>query len=72
MRIPPVLEPIELGSREKGRTLLAAGTEFVFLFIFDFHSHIERKNPIGLVTACWRVTRQTRLDCRLCGRGAAP
>src|SRR5205085_74667 len=24
---------------------------FVFLFIFDFHSYLERKNPIGLIQA---------------------
>jgi len=27
-----------------------AGT-FVFLFIFDFHSYLERKNPLGLIKA---------------------
>jgi glycosyltransferase involved in cell wall biosynthesis len=55
VRIPPVLEPIDLGSRDKGRTLLAAGTEYVFLFTFDFHSHIKRKNPLGLVAAFHRA-----------------
>lgn len=29
---------------------LPKGT-FVFLFIFDFHSYVERKNPLGLVEA---------------------
>jgi hypothetical protein len=51
VRIPPVLEPVELGSRERGRTLLGAGDDFVFLFTFDFHSHVERKNPLGVVSA---------------------
>jgi hypothetical protein len=51
VRIPPVLEPLELGSRERGRALLRAGDDFVFLFTFDFHSHIERKNPLGVVSA---------------------
>lgn len=29
--------------------------KFVFLFIFDFHSYMERKNPIGLVKAFKRA-----------------
>ena len=24
---------------------------FVFLFLFDFHSFMERKNPLGLISA---------------------
>jgi glycosyltransferase involved in cell wall biosynthesis len=55
MRLPPVLEPLELGSTEKGRQLLRAGNEFVFLFTFDFHSHMERKNPLGVVSAFRRA-----------------
>jgi glycosyltransferase involved in cell wall biosynthesis len=55
VRLPPVLEPLELGSTEKGRELLRAGDEFVFLFTFDFHSHMERKNPLGVVSAFRRA-----------------
>jgi hypothetical protein len=51
VRLPPVLTPSTLGSRERGRTLLGAADSFVFLFTFDFHSHVERKNPMGVVSA---------------------
>jgi hypothetical protein len=53
--IPPVLTPPDLGSRERGRALLGAGDDFVFLFTFDFHSHVERKNPLGVVSAFRRA-----------------
>lgn len=49
VHLPPVLTPPALGSRERGRALLRAGDDFVFLFTFDFHSHVERKNPLGVV-----------------------
>jgi glycosyltransferase involved in cell wall biosynthesis len=55
VRLPPVLEPLELGSTEKGRELIRAGNEFIFLFTFDFHSHMERKNPLGVVSAFRRA-----------------
>jgi glycosyltransferase involved in cell wall biosynthesis len=55
VRIPPVLTPPALGSREEGRRLLSAGDHFVFLFTFDFHSHVERKNPLGVVRAFQRA-----------------
>lgn len=52
VRIPPVLTPTRVGSREQGRQQLGADAdEFVFLFIFDFHSHMERKNPLAVVDA---------------------
>lgn len=31
---------------------------FVFLFVFDFHSFLERKNPIGLIRAFRRAFRK--------------
>jgi glycosyltransferase involved in cell wall biosynthesis len=51
VRLPPVLVPARLGSRRRGRALLGGGDDFVFLFVFDFHSHVERKNPQGVVSA---------------------
>jgi glycosyltransferase involved in cell wall biosynthesis len=52
VRIPPVLTVDSPGSREAGRRgLRAAADEFVFLFVFDFHSHLERKNPLALIDA---------------------
>jgi glycosyltransferase involved in cell wall biosynthesis len=52
IRIPPVLTPEALGSREAGRRRLdVSPEEFVYLFIFDFHSGYERKNPLALLDA---------------------
>jgi Glycosyl transferases group 1 len=51
VRIPPVLTPRRKGSREDGRERLRAGDDFVFLFVFDFHSHAARKNPVGALEA---------------------
>ncbi len=39
------------------RTDLGLPEGFVFLFMFDFLSHIDRKNPIGLVEAFCRAFR---------------
>jgi hypothetical protein len=50
--VPPVLTPVALGSRDRGRARLGIGPdEFVVLFKFDFHSHPERKNPLAVVEA---------------------
>ena len=50
--IPPVLVPATPGSREAGRLRLGARPgDFVFLFVFDFHSHAARKNPMAVVEA---------------------
>lgn len=52
VRVPPVLTPRGSGSRERGRQRLdARAEEFVYLFIFDFHSHLQRKNPLALIDA---------------------
>jgi glycosyltransferase involved in cell wall biosynthesis len=52
VRIPPVLTSKTVGSRESGRRLLEVSSEeFVYLFVFDFHSHMERKNPLALIDA---------------------
>ncbi len=52
VRIPPVLAQSAQGSRENGRRRLGVRRdEFVFLFIFDFHSYFERKNPLAVIDA---------------------
>lgn len=58
VRLPPVLTPSTYGSRERGRTEWGiAADEFVFLFVFDVHSHLARKNPFGVVDAFRRAFR---------------
>src|SRR5262249_33966906 len=52
VRIPPVLTMGTAGSREEGRRRLGVSSdEFVFLFVFDFHSHFARKNPLAVIEA---------------------
>jgi glycosyltransferase involved in cell wall biosynthesis len=52
VRIPPVLTTIAHASRNSGRHRLGVSPdEFVYLFVFDFHSHLERKNPLALIDA---------------------
>jgi hypothetical protein len=52
VRVPPVLTPTSEGSREDGRRRLGLRSdEFAFLFVFDFHSHLARKNPLAVVDA---------------------
>ncbi|HEX8473723.1 MAG TPA: glycosyltransferase family 4 protein [Pyrinomonadaceae bacterium] len=56
VRVPPVLAATSQGTRDAGRRRLkVAAGEFVYLFIFDFHSHLERKNPLTLVDAFKRA-----------------
>ena len=52
VRMPPVLAHATHGSRLVGRRRLGVHEdEFVFLFVFDFRSQFERKNPLGLIHA---------------------
>jgi glycosyltransferase involved in cell wall biosynthesis len=60
VRIPPVLTPRSYGNRAAGRTRLEVpDEEFVFLFVFDFHSHFERKNPMAIIEAFEKAFRPT-------------
>jgi glycosyltransferase involved in cell wall biosynthesis len=62
VRIPPVLVPPSEGTREAGRRRLNVNAgEFVYLFIFDFHSHLERKNPLALVDAFKRAFKPSEV-----------
>jgi glycosyltransferase involved in cell wall biosynthesis len=52
IRIPPVMAVAIDGSRDAGRRRLGlASDEFCFLFIFNWISHSQRKNPFGLIDA---------------------
>jgi GT2 family glycosyltransferase/glycosyltransferase involved in cell wall biosynthesis len=51
VRILPELGVQGAGDRQRGRERLGATDEFVFLFMFDFHSYIERKNPMAIIEA---------------------
>jgi glycosyltransferase involved in cell wall biosynthesis len=54
--VPPVMTLDVRGSRRRGRARLKANSgEFVFAFIFDFHSFAERKNPLAAVEAFKRA-----------------
>ena len=56
VRIPPVLVPDRRGVRERGRAACGLRPdEFTFLFVFDVHSHLARKNPIAVVDAFCRA-----------------
>ena len=52
VRIPPVLATMTVASRDSGRRWLGVSSEeLVYLFIFNFQSHFERKNPLALIDA---------------------
>ncbi len=56
VRIPPNLEIANLGSRQIGRSRIdATEADVVYLFIFDFNSICERKNPLAVVNAFKRA-----------------
>jgi hypothetical protein len=60
VRVPPVLTAEAPGSRVRGRRLLgAADGEYVYLFVFDVNSHLERKNPLAVVEAFTRAFAPT-------------
>ena len=56
VRMPPVLTSARVGDRRRGRRALRTSAgEHLFLFIFDFHSYFERKNPLAVVEAFGRA-----------------
>src|SRR5207249_4336816 len=60
IRIPPVLTTKAAGCRERGRSHIGASQDdFVFLFVFDFLSYFERKNPLALIDAFKRAFTPT-------------
>lgn len=46
--LPP---PVQAPSRNRGPLRLGVPSGFLFLFIFDYLSTIQRKNPVGLIEA---------------------
>ena len=66
VRMPPVLAGTGTdGSRDAGRARLGVRpTTHVFLFVFDFASYFERKNPLALIEAFKRAFAKTE-DVRL-------
>jgi glycosyltransferase involved in cell wall biosynthesis len=58
IRIPPVMAPATLGAHEGHRIdWRRRPDEFLFLFMFDVHSHIPRKNPLAAIEAFRRAFR---------------
>jgi glycosyltransferase involved in cell wall biosynthesis/SAM-dependent methyltransferase len=55
VRLPPLLDPQSPGDRHRGRDRLGITDEFMFLFMFDYHSYFERKNPLAIVRAFRQV-----------------
>jgi len=58
VRIPHVLEPEVLGSREDGRRRLGlTNADFAFAFIFNCYSSYARKNPLAVIDSFNRTFR---------------
>jgi glycosyltransferase involved in cell wall biosynthesis len=76
VRIPPVLTTRTHASRDSGRHRLGVSPdEFVYLFVFDFHSHLERKNPLALIDAFKRTfapSEPVRLVIKCVNAGSDP
>jgi len=76
VRIPPVLTSQVYGSGARGRERFAVrDDEFVFLFIFDFHSHLARKNPLAAIAAfkqAFKPNEKARLVIKCVNADADP
>jgi len=58
IRIPPVMAPATPVAHEQApRDWKRRPDEFLFLFMFDVHSHIARKNPLAVIEAFRRAFR---------------
>jgi GT2 family glycosyltransferase/glycosyltransferase involved in cell wall biosynthesis/SAM-dependent methyltransferase len=56
VRVPPAFGGYRRGERSRGRASVGLDdTEFAFLFMFDFHSYFERKNPMAVLEAFRRA-----------------
>jgi|GEM_PF-406007 len=52
IRMPPAIAARQPGDRRRGRTRLQVNDDsYVFLYVFDFNSYVERKNPEGAIRA---------------------
>jgi glycosyltransferase involved in cell wall biosynthesis len=74
--IPPVLTQSGQSLGERGRKRLGIRSdEFVYLFVFDFHSHLARKNPLGIIDAfqlAFAPSDTVRLVIKCVNAGADP
>jgi glycosyltransferase involved in cell wall biosynthesis len=60
VRLPAVMVPECVGSRPAGRERLGVGPdELVYLFVFDFASNVQRKNPLATIEAFKRAFAPT-------------
>lgn len=57
VRVPHCLEESHPSGRYDRDHFKLAVDDYLFLFIFDFHSYFERKNPLGLIEAFTRAFR---------------
>jgi glycosyltransferase involved in cell wall biosynthesis len=57
LRIPHVIEPDAPSGQRRRSDFGLPDDLFLFLFMFDFHSFVERKNPFGLIEAFKRAFR---------------
>jgi GT2 family glycosyltransferase/SAM-dependent methyltransferase/glycosyltransferase involved in cell wall biosynthesis len=56
VRVPPAFGDYRPGDRTRGRAALCLeDDDFAFLYMFDFHSYFERKNPLAVVEAFRRA-----------------
>jgi len=76
VRVPPVLTPTTRSTSDSGRRRLGVlSEEFVYLFVFDFHSHMERKNPLALIdafTTAFTPSEPVRLVIKCVNPGSDP
>jgi glycosyltransferase involved in cell wall biosynthesis len=65
VRMPLALEPEVTGSRMNGRQRLQIPEgEFLYLFVFNFHSRLQRKNPMAVLESfkqTFRADERARL-----------
>jgi glycosyltransferase involved in cell wall biosynthesis len=72
VRMPVAIEPKPAIPPRRDRSRFGLSEEtFVFLFVFDFHSYMERKNPLGLLEA-FRLAFGDRDDVALVLKTAHP
>ncbi len=76
VRVPPLIGVGPGGSRARGRRALqATRDELVFLYVFDFHSSFERKNPLAAIDAfrsAFAPSEPARLVIKCVNEAASP
>jgi glycosyltransferase involved in cell wall biosynthesis len=76
IRIPPVMAPAIGGAVSEDRARWRRRPdEFLFLFMFDVHSHLQRKNPLAVVEAfrrAFRPSEPVRLILKCVNAGSDP